>query len=488
MRSVYVLTDGRHLFQFSEVKVRCSALIAGIVVGVISHLMATPFGLFFNDQTLRVDYFRTGTAEQENISIDVLRTEGQWPGSRTQLVDRLDRGNHRVQIVHKDDSRILFSQGYNTIFQEWQSTEPARQGIFRTFHESVRTPMPNQPVVLRFESRNRFGQFETVAETTIDPQAKNINREVRPPLAPVCSFVQNGLPSEKVDLVFLGDGYRPEEMEKYHRDTERAIASLFQNEPFKSRAKDFNVWVVDVCSVDAGIDEPCRSLWRSTALGTSYNALDSPRYILTIDNCAVRDFAAAAPYDAIAILVNSPRYGGGGIFNQFAISFTGNAPGEPDWWCDYVFVHEFGHSFAGLADEYYSSQISYLDYYPENTEPWEPNITAVLDTNNIKWAGLMDPATPVPTPWDKCRYDSLSALVQRLDAGHVDYKNGIAEMQAILRNPDVAGKIGCFEGAGYASRGLFRPAIDCRMFSKSMAPFCSVCQQAIEQVIDSQSR
>ncbi|MBN1542762.1 peptidase M64 [candidate division KSB1 bacterium] len=461
---------------------RSTITIVGFVVMLFKSLFAD--GCFSFEQTLRIDYYRTGTSDQEIISLDACYVEGAWPGSCTCLIDSLDLGNNRVQVLDKSSGDLMFSSGYNTIFEEWSSTREARDGVFRTCHESVRFPLPRRPFTLVFKTRTSQGGFKTTAKFEIDPQSRWVNRESRPSGFIVHAIQNSGPAAEKVDLVFLGDGYRLDEMDKYHRDVERAVAALFFVEPFQRRQHDFNVWAVDVISSESGIDEPRSDRWRATALAASYNSLDSPRYVLPADNRAVRDCAAAAPYDAIAVLVNSPRYGGGGIYNQFAVSFTASQPPDPDWWCDYVFVHEFGHSFAGLGDEYYSSQVSYLDYYPPGVEPWEPNLTSLLDPQHVKWGDRILPGIPIPTPWEKAAYDSLGALVQTLQPGHPDYEARTAEMQSLLESAFYANRVGCFEGAGYAATGLYRPAINCRMFSKSLVPFCPVCQQAIERMID----
>jgi hypothetical protein len=161
---------------------------------------------------------------------------------------------------------------------------------------------------------------------------------------------------------------------------------------------------------------------------------------------------------------------------------------ENAWWPDYVFVHEFGHSFAGLGDEYYSSDVAYTDFYPADVEPWEPNLTALLEGRDLKWGHLVADGTPIPTPWEKALYDSLVTVRGDLDTESATYDEDVAKIDAersgILEESAYSGKVGAFEGAGYASEGVYRPALDCRMFSKSLAPFCPVCMEAIERMID----
>ena len=241
-------------------------------------------------------------------------------------------------------------------------------------------------------------------------------------------------------------------------------------------------------SKDSGIDIPDKNVWRNTPLGTTYNTFGTARYVLTEENEAVRDIAGAAPYDFMTILLNDNRYGGGGIYNLYATTYTkADAKGE-EWQMDYIYVHEFGHSFGGLGDEYYSSQVAYSDFYSPGVEPWEPNITALVDPKNVRWKSFLTAGTPVPTPWEKAEYDSIGALRQKLDRLAPDYyeKRGpyFVAQANVLKTSKYAGVVGAFEGAGYATNGLYRPAVDCRMFSLSLADFDPVCRVSIERAID----
>jgi len=286
----------------------------------------------------------------------------------------------------------------------------------------------------------------------------------------------------------MGDGYKKQQLGKFHKDIRRYAKQLFNTQPFKDRNKDFNIWLIDVESQESGIDEPRKNKWRHTALGTSYNSLDSPRYVLTLANKDLRDIAALVPYDQIYILINSPRYGGGGIFNLYSVSYTGSEPRMPEWWSDYVFVHEFGHTFGGLADEYYTSDVSYDEFYLPGVEPWEPNITRLLDKETPKWKDLIAPGTPIPTPWAKAEFDSLGIILRQHKRDTPEYIRVEKQMKEILKISENRFAVGCFEGAGYAFTGIYRPSLDCRMFSKSLVEFCPVCQQAINKVIDMYTR
>jgi hypothetical protein len=304
--------------------------------------------------------------------------------------------------------------------------------------------------------------------------------------------MENGNPHDKVDIVILGDGYRKEDMEKFRKDAKHFNDVMFSTSPFKERKKDFNVWTVEVASKDSGIDKPDKNIWKNTALGTAYNTFGSARYVLTEENKSLRDIAGAAPYDFITILVNDNRYGGGGIYNLYTTTYTrGDAP-QMDWQMEYVYVHKFGHCFGGLGDEYYSSQVSYNDFYQKGIEPWEPNLTALSDKENLKWKSFTDAQTPLPTPWEKARFDSLEKLRGKLDRLAPDYYEKREPLyqaaQNVLKKSQYAQKVGAFEGAGYISEGLYRPSVDCRMFSLSLVGFDPVCSAAISKMIDFYSR
>jgi len=281
-------------------------------------------------------------------------------------------------------------------------------------------------------------------------------------------------------------------MDKFRKDAKRLNDVMFNTEPFKSRKNDFNVWTVEVASNDSGIDIPDNGIWKNTSLGTQYNTFGLPRYVLTEENKAIRDIASEVPYDFICILLNDSRYGGAGIYNLYSTTYAGEKVAGQEWRMDYMYVHEFGHSFAGLGDEYYSSSTPYTDFYLPGVEPWEPNVTALMDKNNVKWKSFLSDDTPIPTPWEKARYDSVQALWRKLDRLAPDFYSKdtplLTSTENMLKTSKWAGKVGVYEGAGYASTGLYRPGVNCRMFSLSLVDFDPVCRAAIERVIDFYSR
>ena len=287
----------------------------------------------------------------------------------------------------------------------------------------------------------------------------------------------------------IGEGYTAEEFPKFHADAERLVNALFDEEPFASRRSDFNVWGLDLPSPQSGVSRPRALEFRRTPLSAEYNIFDSERYLLTYDNRTLRDAASAAPYEFIEILANEEQYGGGGIFN-----FQATAAADTGF-AEYVFVHEFGHHFAGLADEYYTSDVAYETGGAYHPEPWEPNITALHDPENLKWGDLVERGTPLPTPWDKDAFESESTAAQakrrdlRLEGvpeSEIDrlFTDQMEHETAFLGAMEHAGKVGAFEGASYEPVGLYRSEIDCIMFTRNPVGFCRVCQRAINRVID----
>jgi hypothetical protein len=291
----------------------------------------------------------------------------------------------------------------------------------------------------------------------------------------------------------MGEGYAAADMTKFRADARRMVEALFAQEPFKARRRDFNVRALDLPSRERGVNRPNAGVFRRTPISAEYNIFDSERYVLTLDNRALRDAASAAPYEFIEILVNEQTYGGGGLFNDHATAAVDSE------FSDYVFVHEFGHHFAALADEYYTSDVAYETGGTEHQEPWEPNVTALRDPAKLKWRDLVSPGTPLPTPWSKEAFETHSRAIQ--ERRREIRKRGApeSEMNALFREQRDAeerllstmphsGKVGAFEGASYEARGLYRPEADCIMFTRNRVGFCRVCRRVIARIIDLYSR
>ena len=450
------------------------------------------FDAHFIDKTMRVDYFHSGGLGTEILALDRVVSDGPWAGSRTRLVDDLNLGKYLFEVIDRRTNRVIYSRGFASIYGEWETTPESRE-VHRTFHESLRFPWPRRPVQVVLKVRDAENSFHEIWSTVVDPGSRFVNPTDRAPVAEVWPLFTGGPPQEKVDLLILGEGYTEDELDKFRADATRLTGALFEEEPFLSRKDDFNVWAIHLPSAESGVSRPRAGQFRRTALAAEYNIFDSERYLLTYDNRALRDAASAAPYEFIEILVNEEQYGGGGIFN-----FQATAAADTGF-AEYVFIHEFGHHFAGLADEYYTSDVAYETGASYHPEPWEPNVTALHDPANLKWGDLVDTDTPLPTPWDKEAFEAGSTAAQRVrrdlrEAGAPEtemdrlFTEQMDRETGLLASMPHAGKVGAFEGASYEPTGLYRSEIDCIMFTRNPVGFCRVCQRAISRVIDQYSR
>ena len=315
----------------------------GAVLGV-SPRRQTPAPFDFS-RTMRVDYFHSGGPKiGESVSLDRVVNDGPWPGSHVQLVDPTNLGRYLFEV--RDGGTTLYSRGFASVYGEWETTAEATK-INRTFHESLRFPWPLKPVTVVLSRRGADSRFSPVWSTGIDPGSRFVNAAApATPAGKVWTLFENGPIAERVDLLVISEGYTQAEMPKFHADAQRLVGALFNEEPFKSRRKDFNVRGLDLASAQSGVNRPNAGVFRRTPISAEYNIFDSERYLLTLDNRALRDAASAAPYEFLEILVNDKTYGGGGIFNDQATASVDSA------FSQYVFVHEFAHHFAALADEY----------------------------------------------------------------------------------------------------------------------------------------
>jgi len=455
------------------------ALLAALVLAVI----AAPAGSA--PRTMRLDYVHLGNAETEHFALDELVLEGEWPGPEDRRLDHTNLGKYFFEVVDDATNRVLYSRGFASIYGEWETTGEAHRRN-RSFHESLRFPAPEAPAHVVLKKRGSGGGFHEIWSTPIDPADPTIDRTGPGDRHRVWPVMQNGPPRDKVDLLLLGDGYTSDEMEKWHADAERMVETLFAVSPFRERRQDFNVWAIDSPSERSGVARSSDGVHRRSALQAKYDAFGSERYVLTFDNKRWREVAAAAPYEFVEIIMNDRKYGGGGIFNLYATVASENA------FTPYVFVHEFGHHFAGLADEYYTSSTAYEGPI-DRPEPWEPNATA--DPRAVKWSDLIGPDTPLPTPWAKQAFEDAQSEIQAERRAIRAEGRPESEMEALfLRERDQmtrllgdgehASAVGAFEGANYQAQGYYRPQADCIMFTRDEVGFCAVCRRAIERVID----
>ncbi len=466
------------------------------------------FSHHFNDETLRIDYYHTGNSEEEIISLDQVWRQGIWSGSRIHLLDNLNLGRYYQKVYDAETGDLLYSKGFDSYYGEWKTTGPAAEGIRRTYHESALIPLPKRTIEFALEVRQSDMTMKEIYRVTIDPSWHMIRKDSLDEDVIVMKAAYHGDPHGRVDIAILGDGYTLDQEDKFRKDVQRFSDLMLSYEPYKSMADKFNIWGVLKPSQDSGCDEPSRGVHQNTALGSTFDSLGSERYLLTEDNRVIRDVAANTPYDVLYIMVNHERYGGGGIYNLFC-TFTSD-----NQWSEFVFLHEFGHSFAGLADEYYSSSTSYNDFYPAGQEPNERNITALLDPKNLKWkklvnteSGLRTSEAPLPTPWKKSEYDAMDAEYNRgraeqniriaelmnNEAPEAETAAAIAEGEAWSKShqskvdqwfteSDYFAQVGAFEGAGYVSEGMFRSQLDCIMFTKGLKKFCAACTAGIEEI------
>lgn len=392
---------------------------------------------YFTDNQLRIDYYLFGNADTVIYALDKLVKEPKWGGPRVQLVDNMNYGMYSIEVIPTDSEEVIYSHGYCLLFGEWQTTDEATK-ISKGFHESVVIPFPKEPVDVVFYAKTEDLMSVEKMKITVNPNDYFIKPVPKLPYA--IYNVYGDYPVDKaVDIVLLPDGYTEKEMGKFVQDCQFFVKSLFSYEPYNHYQDRFNIRAVMVPSQDSDITMPGDGFYRNTALSCSFWTFDSERYCMTYDNETMKTLAGQVPYDQIYILANTKKYGGGGIFNSYCVSTTGNS------YSSEVIIHEFGHGFAGLADEY---AYDGTDNYKLDVEPWEPNITTLVNFD-AKWNDMIGKKTPVPTPVDK-KYEKT---------------------------------VGVYEGAGYQMHGIYRPLMDCLMRTFDGDKFCPVCQRAIEKMI-----
>lgn len=394
---------------------------------------------WFTKEVMRIDLVHAGNAESEYYFTEEFFQENTWAGAYTKLIDKTGYGDNFFEVYDSTSQKLIYSRGYNNLFYEWQETAEAKL-TNRSFEEVIRFPFPMKTVNVKLYRRLKNGALNLLHELFVNPKSYRINKGNKFDFK--TDKIYGKLPSNQaVDVVLIAEGYTKEEMKIFLKDAKDLTEFLFKTKPFNQVKKQFNIWVVMSESEESGTDIPGQDIWKNTILNSHFYTFNSERYLTSQSIKRIHDIASLVPYDQVYILVNSDKYGGGGIFNYYNLTSTHH---DMSPW---VFIHEFGHGFAGLADEYYDSSTSFNDMYDLETEPWRPNITTMVDIDS-KWKSKLEKDTPIPTPATE------------------ENKN----------------KIGFYEGGGYVEKGIYRPYQSCEMKALQEG-FCPICQDAILMMV-----
>lgn len=400
-------------------------------------------------QTLRADYVFSGTDKATEISLGRLYSFDGWAGRRVNLDNVPVKGNGQISMTDVATGRVIYMQSFSSLFQEWKTTEEATR-VRKAFENTFLLPMPADKAIVKVELYDFFGNVSASLSHIVDPSDILI-RHIKPQPAPHRYLLQSGSPDEKIDVAIVAEGYTAEEAENFYRDAQTAVDAILAHAPFGEYKDRFNFVAIALESEDSGVSVPREGLWKNTAAGSNYDTFYSDRYLTTSCVWKMHDALCGIPYEHLVILANTDTYGGGGIYNSYTLTTARHKDFRP------VVVHEFGHSFAGLADEYYYDD-QFVEYYYSESEPWEQNITTLYDFES-KWDDMLPKVISIPTEVDGDVWEKI--------------RNG-ASMESL---------VGVYEGAGYQSKGVYRPYPDCRMKTNAADAFCPVCQRAIARII-----
>ena len=431
-------------------------------MALVQTAVAQRFDDDFADRTLRLDYILAGNNHEQHIYFEEALATTRWAGRRNRLTDVPLRGNGRLALRDHATGRLLFVHTFSTLFQEWQSTEEATR-VQRAFQLSCQTPMPRRTVDVEVCLYDVHGTMVGHLNHPLDP-ADILIRQVDTSDVP-SYYIWKGHEGELdmtgcIDLAIVAEGYAHSEMGKFYHDCQRVVDALFAHEPFTSMKARFNVVAVAAESAMSGPSIPHDGQWNRTPAGTHYDTFYSDRYLMTQQMHRLYDVLAGVPFEHVIVLVNSATYGGGGIYNQLTVTTSDHPTFQQ------VLVHEFGHAYGGLGDEYFYDD-QYESMYPADTEPWEPNLTTLVDFQS-KWADMLPAGTAIPTP---------------PDASVPNYRQ-VRTADERRRLNEATQRVGVFEGGGYQSKGVYRPAQECRMKINEVESFCPVCTRAIERITD----
>ncbi len=417
-------------------------LLSFVSLCVLLSLSAQDFARYFADKTLRVDYQFTGDAMKQAIFLDGMSTFPVWAGRRHNLDQLPLEGNGQLVMRDAATGTVIYRHSFSALFYEWLSTDEAKQ-VAKAYEHTCLLPYPLQPVEIEVSLNSARRERACVLKHRIDPKDVLIRQYDGKELTPHRYVLQNGPADRCIDVAIVAEGYRADEMEQFHKDAELACELLFSYEPLTSMKGHFNVVAVAPPSRDSGVSIPLDNVWKETALGSHYSTFYSDRYLTTPLVKRLHDVLAGIPCEHIIILANNDKYGGGGIYNAYTLTSAHHELFRQ------VLVHEFGHSFGGLGDEYFYEDDLFTETYPVDVEPWEPNITTRVDFAS-KWQDMLQQGTPIPTPSaDSAKYP-----------------------------------VGVYQGGGYSAKNLYRPADNCRMRTNEHPGFCPVCRRALQRMID----
>lgn len=403
---------------------------------------AQTFEHYFTDRTLRVDYLFTGNAERQTICVDELSSLPRWAGRRHHLSELPLAGNGQITMKDATDGTVIYRTSFSALFQEWLETDEARTTA-KGFENTFLLPFPRRAVSVEVTLFDSHRQVRARLQHRVDPEDILIRRKGETHVCPHRYLLKSGQADRCIDVAIVAEGYTEAEMDVFYRDAQTACESLFDHEPFRSMKKRFNVVAVASPSEDSGVSIPRLSEWRSTAFSSHFSTFYSDRYLTTSHLKILHDALAGIDYEHIIVLANTDEYGGGGIYNSYTLTTAHHKDFRP------VVVHEFGHSFGGLADEYFYDEDVMNDTYPTDVEPWEQNVTTRVDFAS-KWQDMIPEGTPLPTPADNFNMH----------------------------------EVGLYEGAAYSARGLYRASYNCRMRTNEYPAFCPVCQRALRRLIE----
>jgi len=479
-------------------------IVLAVQAACLRAQVLVPYNDHFTDKALRINLYQTGDAKSEIVTIDAIYEEPLWPETRSRRSAPFNEGRYMLEVYDVATNALLYARGFDTMFAEYKTTTPAIEGVQRVFQRSVRIPEPIRPILLVIKARDKKNLLHPVFTQTIDPTDYHILRETNRAGDLIYEPAIAGDPRTTLDFVFVAEGYTAAAHDKFKADVDRMTRALFDTEPYKSARDRISIRAVHRPSPEKSMDEPRQRVYRRTVLDAGFNAFDLDRYMLIEQDHRLHEIAAQVPYDVLVVLVDSARYGGGSIAFDYCVTTVDNAR-SPE-----VFLHELGHSFGGLADEYYTSDVAYNDFYPKGVEPLEPNITALLDPANVKWKDLLSPGIAIPTEYGKDAIDALQserqarrkAVAEEIarakekgadaatlksiqDKAAQEEKATQASIEEIRKKySPLTDKVGVFEGAGYSAKGLYRSQVNCIMISNPKLEFCAACRRALAAKVD----